>query len=78
MKIFDDHIDIQSAHMKKGAADLDISGRVNWATDHPQFRSQVASPTTTTALRPELKIVAHHVPIDDALLNALPADQRAC
>jgi len=53
MKIFDDHIDIQSAHMKKGAADLDISRACELGNGSPavQIPGRIANDDDGVATR---------------------------
>ena len=55
-----DHIEIAKAQLKRGGATLEMDGRVS-------FGSPAA---------PDLNVRARNVPIDQALLDALPADQR--
>ena len=64
----DDHMTIKEAHMKRGDADLLVKGRIDWG-------HEPNAPTTAPNLRPVLTIVAHNVPIDAALMGALPPVQ---
>ena len=69
--IGEDHLSIKEAHLQHGDADMTVKGRIDWASDEERARH----PTTSPTLRPALNIVAHNVPIDDALVNALPPMQ---
>jgi hypothetical protein len=66
--IGEDHMTIKEAHVQRGDADLTVKGRVEWASDEERAKN----PTTAPTLRPALTIAGHNVPIDDALINALP------
>jgi hypothetical protein len=59
---------IKEARFHRGDADLLVKGRVDWASDEERAKH----PTTSPTLRPSLTLAAHNVPIDDALLKALP------
>ena len=84
LKVRDDHIEIANAVMTRGDASLRIDGRVDWGRRGPDNTDArdvkpTSAPSTQPepSLRPDLKIVAHNVPIDRDLLGALPADRRA-
>jgi hypothetical protein len=62
LKIRGNYIEIIDATTRQGDASLVIGGRVDFGQDKP--------------IRPNLKIVARNVPIDDDLLNALSPQQR--
>lgn len=64
LDVHGNHLDITNAHMQRGAASLKLDGRVSWKSDddHPE-----------KTMTPQLTVSAQNVPIDEDLLNALPA-----
>ena len=75
LEIFDDHVDIIDAHTSKADASIKIDGRVSWTHDEQKSHAHAAASTQPT-LRPDLKIAARNVPIDQDLVQALPPDRR--
>jgi hypothetical protein len=77
LKIGEDHVDIINAHMNKGPASLRVDGKVTWA---PQVRVRVGHHfemhRTNEPTIVSLTVSAHDLPIDQDLLDALPADRR--
>lgn len=70
--IHDDNVELKSISMKRGEAELTIDGTVSWPSgDAPKIRVEDGP-----LLKPNLTIVARNVPIDDALLDALPESRR--
>jgi hypothetical protein len=72
MTVYEDHIQIEQARYKKGDADLLVKGSVNWGTDEER---RARPPGAKPVLKPKLQVVAHNVPVDESLLNALPPMQ---
>jgi hypothetical protein len=72
LKIHDDNIEIINVNMKRGDATMRIDGRVSWPGENAP-RPAPGEPL----LKPNLRVVAKDVPVDDALLDALPAGHRA-
>ncbi|MEO6436283.1 MAG: hypothetical protein ABIP55_11070 [Tepidisphaeraceae bacterium] len=77
LAIREGYVDILDATMKRNDASLVIGGRVTWragaggrALEPGEIDGRV------TPARPDLKITARNVPIDKALLDALPEDRR--
>ncbi|WP_428939209.1 hypothetical protein [Fontivita pretiosa] len=73
LKIRDDHVELVNVNMSRGDATLRIDGRVSWPGERAAPGAQRSGPT----LYPDLRISARNVPIDRALLEALPAARRA-
>ena len=76
LAIREGYMDVIAATMKKGDSSLVIDGRVTWraGVGRPLEAGEVQDEHTSP--RPDLKITARNVPIDQALLDALPADRR--
>jgi hypothetical protein len=77
LRIREGYLDIVNATMKKGNSSLVLGGRVVWragAGGTPLLDGERAG--QVIAARPELKVTARNVPIDKALLDALPEDRR--
>jgi len=79
-----DTVRITNGHMRHGGATIDMSGLVSWSSPHSP--GQILRPALPKAgqpphdepshVRPDLVISGHNVPIDDALIAALPEDRR--
>ncbi len=76
LAIREGYMDVIGATMKKGDSSLVIDGRVTWraGVGRPLEAGEVQDEHTSP--RPDLKITARNVPIDQPLLDALPADRR--
>lgn len=77
LSIREGYVDIVGATMRRGDASLVMDGRVAWRAgvagtplEPGEAEGDIIPP------RPDLKIIARNVPIDDALLEALPPDRR--
>ena len=69
LSVHDDFIDIINATARRAGGEATISGRIDWSKHYPN--------STEVLIQPNLKITARNVPIDDALLNALPPARRS-
>jgi hypothetical protein len=76
LEIREGFVDIKQATMKKGDSWLVIDGRVTWRAGigRPLEPGEVLGKATKP--RPDLKVTARNVPIDKALLDAMPPDRR--
>jgi hypothetical protein len=72
LKIHDDNVEIINVNMKRGDATMRIDGKVSWPGEFAP-RPAPGEPL----LKPNLRVSAKDVPLDDALLDALPAGRRA-
>ncbi|MGH7179048.1 MAG: hypothetical protein ACREJC_16845, partial [Tepidisphaeraceae bacterium] len=75
--VHDDRVEVKKARMTREGAELQIDGVVTWK--EPQAEAGPRSPGSEDRLpplRPDLTIQARNVPIDAALLEALPVSQR--
>lgn len=68
MVVHDTFIQINQARMERGGGEVNLSGRVDWAKRIPGTNEPLVQ--TNFALK------AKRVPIDDALLDALPESKR--
>jgi hypothetical protein len=71
-----DHLQVIRSSMKRGNATLALDGNVDWGNAHGSAFIPAATQPDQPDFRPNLHIVAHDVPIDKDLLNALPQLQR--
>ncbi|HMB96446.1 MAG TPA: hypothetical protein VKK61_10435, partial [Tepidisphaeraceae bacterium] len=71
LKIHGDNLELININTTKGDATMRIDGRVSW----PRSDSD-DMPEKMPALKPNLKIMARNVPLDQDLLDALPAAQK--
>ena len=86
LKVRDGYVDVIGVKAKRGDATLVADGRVAWATDSEQATAPTTTPTDATTRpavaaadrpRTDLRITARNLPLDDALLAALPEEPRA-
>jgi hypothetical protein len=69
LEIRDGYLNVVNGRMRHGAGTVGLEGTVRWKTD-----TSAAIPQTDG---PDLRISARDLPIDDDLINALPAVQRS-
>ncbi len=75
-----DRLLVKDVTMQRGAAALAVAGSVAWGNDSSS--SFMSAPSAQSAapeapdFRPDLHVVARNVPIDAALVNALPSGRR--
>lgn len=76
LQIREGYVDIMEATTRMGDSSLVIDGRVTWraGVGRPLEAGEVLG--TQTSPRPDLKITARNVPLDQKLLDALPEDRR--
>jgi hypothetical protein len=70
LKIHETYLDIVNARMQRGDASLSLDGRVAWGRDAAADGTTV--PGSRVKMRPDLKVTARNVPIDQQLVDALP------
>ncbi|HEX8323995.1 MAG TPA: hypothetical protein VF595_08775 [Tepidisphaeraceae bacterium] len=69
LKIYEDHVDIQSVKAPAGGGTLELNGAINWIRRNPV--------TDEPIVQPDLTIRTRGVAIDDKLLGAMPPSRRA-
>jgi hypothetical protein len=62
----DGYVDVNDVTFKHGQSTVTVGGRVTWPVGLP--------PGTDVIAKPDLKIVAHQVPVDATLLKVLPPE----
>ncbi len=65
----DGYLVFNDVKMQHGPAAMDLNGRVTWPTNLPDGTDVIA--------KPDIRITARDVPIDDELLKVLPGDASA-
>lgn len=75
IRIRDDHVDLVDVTSNTGPAKIKMDGRIQWVPYHHREGFEHIPPPPKN-LRSDIKLVATNVPIDDKLVNALPADGR--
>ena len=76
IRVMDDHLEIIDARMQRANATLNVSGRVDWRNPGESDDPRAPIAKSGSSLRPNLKIAAKNVPIDNDLLAALPEKER--
>jgi hypothetical protein len=78
VKIRDDNLEIVNARMTRGDATLRVDGVVHWGRPGNRQPDEMRPDGTPRppAMRPNIRVSARNVPIDEDLLNALPEDRR--
>jgi hypothetical protein len=80
LKVRERHLDIVNAHTKKGNTSLVVNGRVTWEDpDLPVDGSPMPPPGTPkrpVIVRTDVQVSVHDLPVDTALLAAMPPDER--
>jgi hypothetical protein len=66
LKVREGSVEIVNAEMNHGEGWLQLNGRVTWPTNDADV----------SGVKPDLKVTAKNIPIDDDLLGALPPDKR--
>lgn len=72
IRVRDGRLEIVDGAMRRGDAELSFAGDFTW--DTPDERGSADS--QSAPVRPNLRLSARNVPVDDDLLAALPPDQR--
>ena len=77
LKIREGHVDIVNTTSRTGDATLAIDGRITWRTEDEIAAGLIGTPADPgPKVRPDIRIVARHIPIDKQLLDALPQARR--
>jgi hypothetical protein len=66
VNIRDGWLDVHHVTLGRGSATVDVDGKVTWPTNLPEGTDIIA--------KPNLKLTARGIPLDDALLAVLPPD----
>ena len=68
VRVYDDHVDLAGVHMPAGGGTAELGGTINWIKHDAK--------TNEPLIQTDLQVKARNVPIDAALMNALPANRR--
>src|SRR5690606_39177077 len=75
IRVRDGRLEIVDGAMRRGDAELSFAGDFTW--DTPTLTADgTPAERHGPSVRPKLRLTARNVPVDEALLGALPADQR--
>jgi hypothetical protein len=66
--IRDGYLDVKNVHLRHNQSVVTINGRVTWPVDLPYGQEVIA--------KPDLQVVASHIPVDAELLKVLPPEAR--
>ncbi len=69
VNIRDGYVDVNDVKFTHGSSAISVGGRVTWPVDLP--------PGTDVIAKPDLKILAGNVPIDNELMHVLPPEARS-